>query len=201
MILDQRVLTCHDRLGDVLKEGMEDALGRPAVEAVFKRAGLMCLHSADLKPADLAPLLKAMQELYGPRAGCGMALCTGRACFKYGLKTFGAELGWFDMPFRLRPPAARITAGLDTIAQMIRPIIAAEIRIDQDRYHTLWYMQPGALGAGDDPGTSACHLVTGVLQEFLYWAGGGKYYPIEEKTCILNGASACLLSIDKHPLD
>jgi len=144
-------------------------------------------------------LLKAMQELFGPRSGQGMALCTGRACFKYGLKAYGAELGWFESQFRLRPPVARINAGLHVLARVLRPATVTEICIDADKYHTLWQMAPAVHAAASS--VSACHLVTGVLQEFLYWAGGGKYYPIEEKTCILNGAAACLLTLDKHPLD
>ena len=74
MIPDPAVLICNDRLGDVLKDGMEDALGRTAAEAVFSRAGLACFYQTSLKQTDLSSLLKAMQELFGPRSGQGMAI-------------------------------------------------------------------------------------------------------------------------------
>jgi predicted hydrocarbon binding protein len=41
----------------------------------------------------------------------------------------------------------------------------------------------------------------GLLQEALYWVSSGKFYNIEELDCIAKGDKACVIAIDKQPLD
>ena len=40
-----------------------------------------------------------------------------------------------------------------------------------------------------------------MLQEALYWVSGGKYYNVVEETCIAQGELACLIVVDRTPLD
>jgi hypothetical protein len=47
----------------------------------------------------------------------------------------------------------------------------------------------------------ACHLWVGFLQEYLYWASGGKLYSVFETECVACGASACKIVIDRQALD
>lgn len=46
----------------------------------------------------------------------------------------------------------------------------------------------------------SCHLAVGILQEALYWISSGKYFNVEETTCIAQGDSACTIEISKTPL-
>jgi len=39
-----------------------------------------------------------------------------------------------------------------------------------------------------------------LIQEALYWVSGGKYFQVEEKTCIACGDSACTIVIDQTPM-
>jgi predicted hydrocarbon binding protein len=46
-----------------------------------------------------------------------------------------------------------------------------------------------------------CHILAGILQETLSWAGGGRVYRVRELECSAAGAPACLFQIDKKPLE
>jgi predicted hydrocarbon binding protein len=46
-----------------------------------------------------------------------------------------------------------------------------------------------------------CHLAVGLIQEALYWATGGKWFSVEETTCIAKGDPVCTIMIDKRPMD
>jgi predicted hydrocarbon binding protein len=41
----------------------------------------------------------------------------------------------------------------------------------------------------------------GILQEALYWVSGGKFFNVEETHCIAAGDNACLIEIDKQPIE
>ena len=49
--------------------------------------------------------------------------------------------------------------------------------------------------------TPCCFLAVGILQESLFWVSGGKNFQVEEIACIAKGDEACVITIDKTPLD
>jgi hypothetical protein len=208
--LDQTVLLCPERLGEVFLDGVEDVMGLQAMQAVFDQAGLPHVPAPLFYRNDLGRVLSAVVKVYGLQAGYGLALCTGRACFKYGIMAFGAELGLDELKFRLKPPAVRINDGLDLLARIFHQSYGTVIRIDQDLHRYYWVMERGVVFSGESVCLTIGHLVTGVLQEFLYWAGGGKNYVIEvhectpkneERSATTGGTPAFSIEIDKRPLD
>jgi len=44
-------------------------------------------------------------------------------------------------------------------------------------------------------------LAVGILEEGLYWIGGGKSFYVEEVSCIAAGDRTCTIMIGKRPLD
>ena len=76
------------------------------------------------------------------------------------------------------------------------------------RFHPqAWYWQikhcPWCLERKEtlDSGTGLCYFIVGILQEFLSWSSGGKNYHVEETECIAGGGQACVIRIEKQPLD
>ena len=104
--------------------GLEEVLGRNGVSAVLNFAGLRHrIHNYppnDLELgfefAELSSIQQALEEMYGPRGGKGLAMQAGRATFKYGLQDFEAVIGIADLALRLIPLGMKIKIGAETFA-------------------------------------------------------------------------------------
>ena len=48
-------------------------------------------------------LTEMLEQVYGPHGGRGLALRVGRACFNYGVRQYGTQMGLTEMAFRLLP--------------------------------------------------------------------------------------------------
>ena len=172
--LDQTVFIRADRMGEVFIQGLEEMMGPAGLVAVLKQAGLHRRRKKYLKTGNLERILEAMGVLFGPRAGLGMAQCAGRVCFKYGLRAFGAELGLYDLQFRLQPPAVRIRDGLDLLALLAGRLCGATIQVEQNQSYYRWVVQSNGSVPGGQLDQSVYHLMVGVLRELLYWTSGGQ---------------------------
>ena len=105
---------------------MEEVMGKNGLNAILNMAGLA--HLIDNYPvdnlerefdfADYSSLHAALEEMYGPRGGRGLALRAGRACFKYGIKEFGTVLGIADLAFRLLPLNMKLKVGADVFSEL-----------------------------------------------------------------------------------
>ncbi|MEO0565950.1 MAG: 4-vinyl reductase, partial [Chloroflexota bacterium] len=86
-------------------EAMEEVMGKNGLNAILQLAKLPEL--IDNYPpdnldkgfdfADYTALNVALEEMYGPRGGRGLALRAGRATFAQGLRAFGALAGVGDL--------------------------------------------------------------------------------------------------------
>ena len=80
---------------------MEEVMGRNGVNAVLNLARLQHLiekyppndFAKEFSFDELGQLLQALDEMYGPRGGRGLARRAGQACFKFGVTDFGPMLG------------------------------------------------------------------------------------------------------------
>jgi predicted hydrocarbon binding protein len=205
--------TCFypNRMGRIVLLAMEEILGQSGANAVLNTAGLSDYighyppHTQDLKfPFEHVSRLQAgLESAYGPRAGRGLALRVGRACFKYGLREFGPELGLTDLAFRLLPLPAKLKAGSEAFAALFNNFTDQRVRLERDDIYIYWIIErcPLCWGRRDQqPNGPCCHLAVGLLQEALYWISGGKYFQVEEKNCIACGDSACTIVIDQKPM-
>ena len=100
-----------NKIGRIVLLAMEEIMGRNGVNAVLNLSKMRHL-IGNYPPNnwidnssfnDVSAIQKALDDMYGPRGGRGLALRAGRACFKYGLKEFGPVLGIADLTFRLLP--------------------------------------------------------------------------------------------------
>src|SRR5690554_1670777 len=109
---------------------MEDVLGKNGLNAILNLAHLS--HLIDNYPpdnlerqfdfADFSAFNLALEELYGPRGGRGLALRAGRAAFADALRNFGALAGAGDLAFKVLPLHAKMRIGLMAMARIFTQI-------------------------------------------------------------------------------
>lgn len=197
-----------NRMGRIILLAMEEILSHNGVNAVLNVAELPEYidryppHNQDLEvPFDhISAMQVSLENIYGPRAGRGLALRVGRACFKYGLREFGPELGLTDLAFRLLPLSTRLKQGSQAFAALFNNFTDQRVRLEYDQEHIYWHIERCPLCWGRQADGPVCSLAVGLLQEALYWVSAGKYFQVEEKSCLAAGDSTCTIVINQTPL-
>lgn len=181
----------------VLLEGFKEIVGPDSARKLFSRA---CRSQTEPTMTSLDELQRLLVDQFGPLGGCGVALRSGRAAFRHGLRKWGADSGITGSDYRLLPLNRRILTGLERMAVLLTERCGLRVSASQDETHWYWRIDPYQ-AAGGSTTCPACHLVIGLLQEYLAWAAGGRSYPVREVSCQCSGADACLFQIDKKALD
>ena len=205
---DRQPYSYPNRMGRVVQLAMEEILGRAGENTVLNRADLpecgnnfpSCDQDQPSSYMHISALQAGLENVYGPRAGRGLALRVGRACLKYGLREFAPELGLSDLTFRLLPLQAKLKTGIEAFAALFNTYTDQKVRLEMDRRYIHWLIECCPLCRERQADVPCCHLAVGFLQEALFWISGGKYFIVEEKQCIACGDSTCTLQIDRTPL-
>jgi predicted hydrocarbon binding protein len=197
-----------NRMGRIIFLSMEEVMGRNGVNALLKLASLSSL--IENYPADntelafpfnaLSNITDMLEHAYGPHGGRGLSLRIGRACFNYGVRQYGAQMGLTEMAFRLLPLPAKVSAGAKAFAQLFNNFTDQRVRVEEEDGKLLWHIERCPLCWERRASEPVCHLAVGLLQEALYWLSGGKVFNVEEKTCIAAGDETCTIVIDKTPI-
>lgn len=198
-----------NRMGRMILLAMEEVIGRNGINAILNLAELpeyinkIPPHNQDLAiPFEtVSRLQNSLESIYGPRGGRGIALRTGRACFKYGLREFGPELGLTDLAFRLLPLTTKLKTGSEALEGLFNHFTDQRVRLEWDNAHIHWIIERCPLCWKRHTDDVACHLAVGLLQESLYWISGGKIFMIEETQCVARGDKTCTIVIDQNPLN
>jgi len=198
-----------NKMGRIILLSMEEVIGHIGVNAVLNLANLNNRINNyppnDLEKGfnfnELSKIQDALEGLYGPRGGRGLALRTGRVCFKYGLREFGPLLGVTDISFRLLPFDPKLRAGADLFAAAFNNYSDQRVRVEEQADRFLWHIDRCPICWKRKADVPVCHLAVGILQESLYWASSGKVYNVEETACVAMGDPACTIVIEKKPLD
>ncbi len=198
-----------NNMGRMFLLALEDVMGRNGVNAVLNLAGLAHLvnhyppNSLELgfRFEDLSGIMQALEDMYGPRAGRGLAIRAGRAGFKYALKDFGALLGMADLAFRLLPLGMKLKVGLNAMADTFNHFTDQRVRIEEETDRFIYVIERCPVCWHRQAAAPCCHAATGLLQETLSWISNGRDFDIQEITCIAVGDATCTFTIGKHPLD
>jgi predicted hydrocarbon binding protein len=198
-----------NKMGRIILLALEEVMGRNGVNAVLNLAKLR--HRVNNYPPnnlengfsfeEFGAINQALDDMYGPRGGRGLALRGGRACFKYALKEFGAVLGIADLAFRLLPLGMKLKVGLNTFADSFNKFSDQVVRLEEDESRFIWVIERCPVCWGRHVDVPCCHTAIGILQEGLHWVSGGKNFRVEETECIAAGGETCTIVIDKRPLD
>jgi predicted hydrocarbon binding protein len=203
-------MTYHypQKMGRIILLGMEEVIGRGGMDAVLNLAALDEL--AQNQPSatnertfsfeTISQLHQSLEQVYGPRGGRGLALRSGRACFKYGIKEYGSMLGLTEIAFRLLPTSTKLHTGARSFAELFNKHTDQQVRIEETENQILWHIERCPLCWGRAAEEPVCHLAVGILQEALYWLSGGKVFSVEETACHARGDDHCTITILKTPL-
>jgi predicted hydrocarbon binding protein len=198
-----------NKMGRIVLLAMEEVMGRNGVNAILNLARLQQRienyppnnFDKEFSFDELGQLLQALDEMYGPRGGRGLAQRIGRACFKLGVKDLGPVLGIADLAFRVLPLTMKLRVGLEVLAHMFERFSDHRVRFEEDEEYFQWIMERCGVCWGRHSGSPCCHLAVGILDEGLYWVSGGKSFYVEEVSCIAAGEQTCTILIGKHSLD
>jgi predicted hydrocarbon binding protein len=143
---------------------------------------------------------RTMNEVYGETGARGLLMCSGRAAFTHLLDQQGKELGFEQEVFRFASSKVKLKRGLELLAKWMGRIYSEEVSLVA--LEKIWSFEvKNQQGAAGEVGTGLCDFTAGLLQGFLFWAGGGKFYRVRETICSLASGDACCFAIDKSPLD
>jgi hypothetical protein len=165
LMTNDHSLVCSYKIGRGVLEGVQEIIGKAGVNAIFNLAHLSHLlptngikkFDYNFSFADLSAIQQALEELYGPRGGRGVALRSGRVFFKYFLRALGDHMSMTTLDFRLLPTHQRVKAGLTSMAATYRTCAACKSVCGK-------MQRPGtgsrinARGAGSAKWMSACAI-------------------------------------------
>jgi predicted hydrocarbon binding protein len=190
-------------------KALEDVMGKNGLNAILNLAHLP--HLIDNYPpdnlakefdfADFTAINLALEEMYGPRGGRGLALRAGRAAFADSLRNFGALAGAGDLAFRVLPLQTKLRIGIPAMARIFSQISDQYSTVQEydTEYHYTIHKCPQCWGRHglDKP---VCFIGAGLLQEGLKWVSGGSEFRVNESKCMAMGDPVCEYVIQKAPI-
>ncbi|MFQ5613227.1 MAG: methanogen output domain 1-containing protein [Anaerolineae bacterium] len=198
-----------NKIGRIYLQAMEEVMGKGGINAVLNLAKLPEL--IDNYPpnnldrqfdfSDFSAINQAIEDMYGPRGGRGLALRAGRASFAQGLSEFGAVIGVSELAFKVVPLGTKLRVGLRAMAETFSKFSdqSSEVQEEEDRFVYIIRKCPVCWDRQSD--RTLCFAAVGILQEGLRWVSGGKDFRIEEFSCVAQGDADCRFAIYKEPLN
>jgi len=198
-----------NKFGLITIKSLEDVMGRNGLNAILNLAGVS--HYVDNYPPDdlekgfdfseLSAIGTALEEMYGPRGGRGLALRAGRATFSDALRNFGALAGVADLAFVVLPLDAKLRIGLNAFAKMFVQLTDQDTRVEEKDREFIWTILkcPCCWGRRNED-KPVCYIAAGLLLESLKWVSGGNEFRVTESRCIAVGDDVCEFVIPKEPV-
>jgi predicted hydrocarbon binding protein len=187
----------------------EEIMGKNGLNAILNMAGLNRLIEnyppdnldRQFDFADFTALHVALEEMYGPRGGRGLALRAGRATFNDVLKNFGALAGVGDLAFKVLPLHSKLRIGLPASSKIFSQVSDQLTTVSEKDNEFIWTIHRCPIcwrrHNADKP---ACYISTGLLQAMLMWVSGGLEFRVNESKCKAVGDEVCEFVIQKEPI-
>lgn len=195
--------------------GMEEVLGQEQTKTVVTRAGLERLkHSyppntmeRELTFGDYARLNQAVIDASGSQAPqvltrigrISMQIAMRESPFLAGTDATQHFFSVIGAALKFMPTESRMRVVLHTMATAMGRTARTRINVEEDPEGFLWDVEECPACWGRTSSVPSCWLATGMLQEALQWATGGKEFQVEEITCHAIGHAHCRHRISKQP--
>jgi predicted hydrocarbon binding protein len=198
-----------NKFGSIMVDAFEDVMGRNGLNAILNLAHLPEMIDNHPPPnlarafdfAQVSAINQALEEMYGPRGGRGLALRAGRATFGDALRNFGALAGVGDLAFKVLPLPIKLRIGVPAMAKIFSQVSDQQTTVveQEDVFVYTIHRCPVCWGRSgvDRP---VCFIATGLLQEGLKWVSGGSEFRVNESQCIAMGDETCEFIIQKTPI-
>jgi len=206
---DKSGLNYPNKFGLITIKSLEEVMGKNGLNAILNLAGLN--HYIEKSPpdnldkgfdfSDLSAISMALEEMYGPRGGRGLALRAGRATFSESLKNFGALAGVADLAFVVLPLHSKLRIGLPAFAKIFTQLSDQMTTVEEKEHEFVWTIHkcPCCWGRSDVD-KPVCFIAAGLLQESLKWVSGGNEFRVNESQCVALGDPVCEFIIQKEPV-
>lgn len=193
----------------IMLKALEDVMGKNGMNAILNLAHLSSLID-HYPPGNLAKeydfaavsaVNLALEEMYGPRGGRGLALRTGRATFADALRNFGALAGVGDLAFKVLPLGAKLKIGIPSMARIFSQVSDQHTTVEERETEFIYTIHrcPVCWGRSDSD-KPVCFIAVGLLQEGLKWVSGGNEFRVNESKCVAMGEEVCEFVIQKAPI-
>ena len=193
----------------IMIKALEDVMGKNGLKAILNLAHLPELIdnfppgnlAKEFDFADVSAINQALEEMYGPRGGRGLALRAGRATFADALKNFGALAGAGDLAFKVLPMHIKLRIGLPAMARIFSQVSDQHSTVNEfeNEYIYTIHRCPVCWGR-KDLDKPVCFIAVGLLQEGLKWVSGGNDFRVYETKCVSMGDEVCQFNIQKIPV-
>jgi len=151
--------------------------------------------------SDFSAINLALEEMYGPRGGRGLALRAGRATFADALRNFGALAGAGDLAFKVLPLQAKMRIGLAAMAKIFSQVSDQRTTVKEKEDVFVYTIHECPVCQGrHDADKPVCFMAVGLLQEGLKWLSGGNEFRVNESRCKAMGDEVCEFIIQKTPI-
>ena len=182
-------------LPDFARKGLIEILGEVVWEKLCRSLG---------EGIGLSQVLTTLRGEYGENAGLGLAQRAGGASFKYFQTQFSDPLKLTSLEMRTRPLHARLREGLKSMAVCLTREFGMDVTFEERGGDWFWKVNgcaECAQNAGSKLREPICCFTVGLIQEYLGWSAGSKFYPVEETACISMGDASCEFRISREPID
>lgn len=188
---------------------LEEVMGKNGVNAILNLAHLGYLRDSyppdnlerQFDFADFSAINLALEEMYGPRGGRGLALRAGRVAFADSLRNFGALAGVGDLAFKVLPLQTKMRIGIPVMAKIFSQISDQYSTVrerEEDFVYTI-HRCPVCWGRNNSV-KPVCFIAIGLLQGGLKWLSGGQEFRVNESRCVAMGDEVCEFIIEKRPM-
>jgi predicted hydrocarbon binding protein len=199
-----------NKIARITLQALEEVMGKNGINAILNLAHLPHLVN-NLPPdnldrefnfADFSAMNLALEEMYGPRGGRGLALRAGRAAFADSLRNFGALAGAGDLAFKVLPLQAKMRIGIPAMAKIFSQISDQYSTVKEQENEFIYTIHRCPVCWGrHDMDKPVCFIAVGLLQEGLKWLSGGSEFRVNESKCIAMGDEVCDFVIQKSPIN
>ena len=189
-------------------KALEEVMGKNGLNAILNLAHLPHLIDnypsddlgRDFNFADFSAINLALEEMYGPRGGRGLALRAGRAAFADALRNFGALAGAGDLAFKVLPLQAKMRIGVPAMARIFSQISDQLSTVEEQENEFIYTIHRCPVCWGRTADKPVCFVAVGLLQEGLKWVSGGNEFRVNESKCVAIGDTVCEFVIQKTPI-
>ncbi|NDJ84739.1 MAG: 4-vinyl reductase [Chloroflexi bacterium] len=192
----------------IILMAMEEIMGKNGLNAILNLAGLSEFINnyppdnleKEFDFAYVTALQVALEEMYGPRGGRGLALRAGRATFAEGLKGFGALAGVGDLAFKVLPLPQKLKIGLPAMANILTQFSDQISRVHEEEDKFIYTLERCPMCWKRKADRPVCYIGQGLLQEGLRWVSGGHEFKVDMASCIAKGDDMGRYVIFKEPI-
>jgi len=207
-MLEPSGLYYPNRFARVFMLAMADVMGRNGLHAILGMADVD-FYIDQLPPDDLAKqfdfaymaaISQALEDMYGPRGGRGIALKIGRATFSMGIKDFGVMAGMRDPAFRSLPLEQQIDMGIKALAAVFNRFTDQQSNVVDKGDHYLFEVEISPMAWGRSVDQPVSHALVGIIQEAIRYATHGFEFHVYELPHRTNDDENYVFKVSKTPI-